>query len=118
MGVPGRRRSTSTCSSAPGSTPRPRTRAAVAAGLRAHGRPTPPFSRDSLLGWLSSQCVEAFRPALPADAFDSFRAEMFAAVDRLRRHDGTYDQTFVRLDALAYRTQLTGRRARLESSPF
>jgi hypothetical protein len=62
-----------------------------------------PFSRDSLLGWLDSQCVEAFRAGLPADAFESFRSETFAAVDRLRRADGTYDQTFVRLDALAYR---------------
>lgn len=62
-----------------------------------------PFRRDQLLGWLRSQCVEAFRAALPTDAFDAFRAETFAAVDRLRRADGTYDQTFVRLDALAYR---------------
>jgi trans-aconitate methyltransferase len=62
-----------------------------------------PFTRESLLGWLASQCVEAFRAGLPADAFESFAAETFAAVDRLRRADGTYDQTFVRLDALAYR---------------
>lgn len=62
-----------------------------------------PFTREALLGWLGSQCVEAFRAGLPGDAFDSFREETFAAVDRLRRADGTYDQTFVRLDALAYR---------------
>ena len=62
-----------------------------------------PFSRETLVGWLSSQCVEAFRPSLPAGAFEPFRAEVFAEIDRLRRHDGTYDQTFVRLDALAYR---------------
>jgi SAM-dependent methyltransferase len=62
-----------------------------------------PFTRESLLGWLASQCVEAFRAGLPVDAFDSFAAETFAAVDRLRRADGSYDQTFVRLDALAYR---------------
>lgn len=62
-----------------------------------------PFTRESLLGWLDSQCVEAFRSGLPVDAFDSFRAEVLGAVDRLRRADGSYDQTFVRLDALAYR---------------
>lgn len=62
-----------------------------------------PFTRESLIGWLTSQCIEAFRPALPADAFDSFRDETLASVDRLRRADGSYDQTFVRLDALAYR---------------
>ncbi len=61
------------------------------------------FTRDSLLGWLSSQCVEAFRAGMPADAFDAFRAETLASVDHLRRHDGTYDQTFVRLDALAHK---------------
>jgi trans-aconitate methyltransferase len=63
------------------------------------------FTRESLLGWLGSQCVEAFRAELPADAFASFSADVFAAVDRLRRADGTYDQTFVRLDALAYRPE-------------
>jgi len=62
-----------------------------------------PFTRDSLIGWLGSQCVEAFRAGLPDDAFDDFRADVLGAVDRLRRADGTYDQTFVRLDALAYR---------------
>jgi SAM-dependent methyltransferase len=62
-----------------------------------------PFTRETLLGWLASQCVEAFRAGMPVDAFESFRAETFAAVDRLRRADGSYDQTFVRLDALAYR---------------
>ena len=61
------------------------------------------FTRESLLGWLSSQCVEAFRAGLPADAFDSFRDEVLASVDRLRRADASFDQTFVRLDALAYR---------------
>ena len=40
---------------------------------------------------------------MPDDAFQSFTAETFAAVDRMRRADGTYDQTYVRLDALAYR---------------
>jgi len=64
-----------------------------------------PFSRESLLGWLASQCVEAFRAGMPDGAFESFTAETFAAVDRLRRSDGTYDQTFVRLDALAYRPE-------------
>jgi SAM-dependent methyltransferase len=62
-----------------------------------------PFTRETLLGWLSSQCVEAFRPALPPSEFDAVRDETFAAVDQLRRHDGSYDQTFVRLDALAYK---------------
>ena len=75
-----------------------------AARLRAHGRPAPRVrTRESLLGWLSSQCVEAFRAGLPADAFDSFRDEVLASVDRLRHADASFDQTFVRLDALAYR---------------
>jgi hypothetical protein len=55
-----------------------------------------PFDRDSLLGWLRSQCYQAYG----GDA--DFIAAVEARVDELRRADGTYDMTFVRLDLLVY----------------
>jgi trans-aconitate methyltransferase len=55
-----------------------------------------PFDRDSLLGWLRSQCYQAYG----GDA--EFVAAVEARVDELRRADGSYDMTFVRLDLLVY----------------
>jgi ubiquinone/menaquinone biosynthesis C-methylase UbiE len=54
------------------------------------------FSRDELLGWLRSQCYQAYGdgPELAR------RAEL--RLDELRRDDGSFDQTFVRLDFLVW----------------
>ena len=60
-----------------------------------------PFDRDSLLGWLRSQCYQGFEISMPAEQHAAFEAEVEARLDELRRHDGTFDQTYVRLDVLA-----------------
>ena len=60
-----------------------------------------PFDRDSLLGWLRSQCYQGFEITMPAEHHAAFEAEVEGRLDELRRHDGTFDQTYVRLDALA-----------------
>ncbi|MEY2454677.1 MAG: trans-aconitate 2-methyltransferase [Acidimicrobiaceae bacterium] len=60
------------------------------------------FDRDSILGWLSSQAVEAYAVDLAPEQREPFRASVAARVDELRRPDGTYDLTFVRLDLLAF----------------
>jgi trans-aconitate 2-methyltransferase len=62
-----------------------------------------PFDRDSLLGWLRSQCYQGFEITMPAEHHAAFEAEVEDRLDELRRHDRTFDQTFVRLDALARR---------------
>jgi len=61
------------------------------------------FDRDSLLGWLRSQCYQGFEIAMPPTNHAAFRAEVEARLDEMRRHDGSFDQTYVRLDALARR---------------
>lgn len=61
-----------------------------------------PFDRDALVGWLTSQCLIGYEHTMPADARPSFRAEALASVDRMRRQDGTYDVTYVRLDVRAH----------------
>lgn len=58
------------------------------------------FDRDSLIGWLRSQAIEAYAAGIEADRRDEFRAEVVERVDEFARHDGTYDQTYVRLDLL------------------
>jgi trans-aconitate methyltransferase len=60
------------------------------------------FDRESVLGWLSSQAVEAYATDLAPEQRELFRSEVAARVDELRRSDGTYDLTFVRLDLLAF----------------
>ena len=69
------------------------------------------FDRDSLLGWLNSQCYTGFELTMPAAHHAGFRAEVEARLDELRRHDGTFDQTYVRLDALARRPGRVSRRS-------
>ncbi|MEY2402739.1 MAG: trans-aconitate 2-methyltransferase [Acidimicrobiaceae bacterium] len=59
------------------------------------------FDRDSLLGWLASQATEAYATDLAPEQREPFRAQVAARVDELRRRDGSYDLTFVRLDLLA-----------------
>ena len=61
------------------------------------------FDRAALRGWLHSQCLQAYEIGLPAERRGEFRAAADARLDDLRRGDGTFDQTFVRLDVLAQR---------------
>jgi trans-aconitate methyltransferase len=61
------------------------------------------FTRDALLGWFRSQCVQAYEARLPPDAHRAFRDLVEARFDELARGDGTFDQTFVRLEVLAQR---------------
>ncbi|MEY2434694.1 MAG: trans-aconitate 2-methyltransferase [Acidimicrobiaceae bacterium] len=60
------------------------------------------FDRPRVLGWLASQAVQAYEVDLAPEHRAEFRAEVSARVDDLRRPDGTYDLTFVRLDLLAF----------------
>jgi trans-aconitate methyltransferase len=61
------------------------------------------FTRDELSGWLHSQALNAYEAALPEASHAAFRAAADEQMDELRRVDGTYDLTFVRLDLLAYK---------------
>jgi SAM-dependent methyltransferase len=58
------------------------------------------FSRETFSGWLHSQGIEAYRHEMDADAGAALTAAADAELDSFRRHDGTFDQTFVRLDLL------------------
>jgi hypothetical protein len=60
------------------------------------------FDRASVLGWLRSQAVQAYEQQVAVADRPAFRAEVERRVDDLRRPDGTYDLTFVRLDLLAF----------------
>ncbi len=61
------------------------------------------FDRDSMLGWLRSQAVQAYEMQVPEPARADLRAAVASRVDELLRPDGTYDLTFVRLDLLAFK---------------
>ncbi len=62
------------------------------------------FTRHALLGWFRSQCVQAYEAGLPsAEAAIAFRQQVEARFDELARGDGSYDQTFVRMEVLARR---------------
>lgn len=61
------------------------------------------FSRDELIGFLRSQVVVALTRDAPEELAGDVRDAIMAGVDRLRRHDDTYDLTFVRLEVLARR---------------
>lgn len=62
-----------------------------------------PFTRDELVAFLRSQAAVALIRDAPEDLTEVLRDALADGVDRLRRHDGTYDQTFVRLEILARR---------------
>jgi trans-aconitate methyltransferase len=61
------------------------------------------FDHEQLLGFLRTQASVAYVPGAPPEVRDTFLAEVEARVDELRRHDGSLDQTFVRLHVLARR---------------
>jgi hypothetical protein len=60
-----------------------------------------PFDREGVLGWLHSQCFQAYEVGQPADFGPELRRRVEARLDELRHPDGTFAQTFVRLDLLA-----------------
>jgi trans-aconitate methyltransferase len=62
-----------------------------------------PFDAASLVGWLRTQGFTGYLPSIAPADHDAFRAEVESRLDELRRHDGSFDQTFVRLDVLAHR---------------
>jgi len=62
-----------------------------------------PFDRASVIGWLESQTLMAYEDGIEPTARAEFRAAVLDRVDELRRADGSYDITFVRLDVLAFR---------------
>lgn len=61
------------------------------------------FTRDELVAFLRSQASVAFTRTVAGGDAEAPRAALTAAVDELRRADGSYDQTFVRLQILAQR---------------
>lgn len=62
-----------------------------------------PFTRDALLGFLRAQATVVLTSGLAEDRANRIVEEALNRLDTLRRHDGTYDQTFVRLEILASR---------------
>ena len=61
------------------------------------------FDRAALLGWFRSQVEQAYTSRLDADRAERFRREVEARFDELQRADGSFDQTFVRLEVLVRR---------------
>jgi SAM-dependent methyltransferase len=62
-----------------------------------------PFTRETLVGLLRTQAGLAVTRHAPADAAEGLLNEVTAKVDQLRRNDGSYAQTFVRLEIMARR---------------
>ncbi|HET8591673.1 MAG TPA: hypothetical protein VFM01_18695, partial [Nakamurella sp.] len=58
-------------------------------------------------GLLSSQVALVLTRHVDPERARAITAEAVGAVDRLRRHDGSYDQTFVRLEILVRRPAAT-----------
>ena len=61
------------------------------------------FTREELVDFLRSQATLVLTRHAPPEVAGGIVAEVVDGIDRLRRHDGTYDQTFVRLEVLARR---------------
>lgn len=60
------------------------------------------FTAESLWGWFESQVFQAYESLLSPSLHRPFRQATRDRLDELRRHDGSFDQTFVRLDVLAW----------------
>ncbi len=61
------------------------------------------FSRQELEGLLRTQAVLVLTRHASAEQATRIEREAMQSMSRLRRHDGSFDQTFVRLDVLARR---------------
>lgn len=59
-----------------------------------------PFDEAGVRGWLASQVRMAYEVGLAVDAVAEFRVAVDARLGELRRHDGSFALTYVRLDAL------------------
>jgi hypothetical protein len=55
------------------------------------------------MGWFHSQAVQAYTTTMGAEAGAAFVRGVESRFDELARWDGTFDQTFVRMDLLARR---------------
>jgi trans-aconitate 2-methyltransferase len=64
-----------------------------------------PFDRAGFTGWLHSQSINAYEHGMTGEVLVAFQRLVEESLDELRRHDGTWDQTFVRLDLVAHRPQ-------------
>jgi len=61
------------------------------------------FDSDQLIGFLHTQASLAYVAGARPEGAAAFLADVDRRMDELRRHDGSYDQTFVRLDVLCQR---------------
>lgn len=61
------------------------------------------FDEASIRGWMHSQALSAYEASIDPARHAAFRAAVEERITELRRADGSYDQTFVRLDLLARR---------------
>lgn len=61
------------------------------------------FTREQLVDMLGSQCVLVLTRHTGPDEAHTLTEEALGALDRLRRHDGSWDQTFVRFELLVHR---------------
>lgn len=57
------------------------------------------FDEASLFGWLESQALQAYEHSMSADQGATFRRAVMARLSQVRRDDGSFDQTYVRLEA-------------------
>jgi ubiquinone/menaquinone biosynthesis C-methylase UbiE len=60
-----------------------------------------PFTRETLLGWFASQAFQAYEVGIDPAHHAAFREGVIDRLDEVRRADGSFDQTYVRLDVLA-----------------
>lgn len=63
------------------------------------------FSGEQILGFLRSQAPVALTRAAPPAVAGAIVDAAIESKERLKRFNGTYDQTFVRLEILARRAQ-------------
>lgn len=62
-----------------------------------------PFDRDRVVGFLETQASTAYLAGAPENVREAFVADVVGRADELRRADGSYDLTFVRLEVLCRR---------------
>lgn len=61
------------------------------------------FDRQGFHGWVHSQAIEAYLASLDAEHREAFAAAVDEHLDDFRHHDGSFDQTFVRLDVKVHK---------------